>query len=77
MDLGKKKRLRILDFTACGFCQREDLQLFPIQLIGILQKSKCYKIKDSNIWDPKHNLLENTNMMQSQLVDGNFKSLYF
>lgn len=81
MDLNKEETV-ILDSTACGFCQRDissvtSLQLFPIQLIGISQKSKCCKIKDSNSWDPKHNPVESTNTMQSQLVDGNFKSFYF
>lgn len=80
-DLYKEETI-LLGFTACEFCQRDSssvtgLWLFPIQLIGISQKSKCCKIKDSNIWKPKHNPVESTNMMQSQLVDGNFKSFYF
>lgn len=73
----KSKTLQPMSFVKERVPLSWGLQLFPIQLIGISQKSKCYKIKDSNIWDPKHNPVESTNMMQSQLVDGKFKSLYF
>lgn len=77
-----KRRLRNLRLCSVWILSEivplsQGLQLFPFQLIRISQKSKWCKIKDSNIWEPKHDPAESTNMMQSQLVDGNFESLYF
>lgn len=58
MNLSKQETEESQALQLVGFVKKiaslsRGLQLFPIQLIGISQKSKCYKIKDSNIWGPK------------------------
>lgn len=46
------------------------ISIISVNYSRILLLTAYYKIKDSSIWDPKHNPVKSINMVQAQLVDG-------